>query len=57
MLAAWQVALHKLLAALGQPQANMSAVHIAGTKGKGSTASLLASVLTQSQICTGLYTR
>ena len=55
--AAWQVALHKLMAALGQPQANMSAVHIAGTKGKGSTASLLASVLTQSQICTGLYTR
>ncbi|KAL3150534.1 hypothetical protein ABBQ32_000350 [Trebouxia sp. C0010 RCD-2024] len=50
------VGLHKLLAALGQPQAHMSAIHIAGTKGKGSTAALLASMLTQSQIRTGLYT-
>ncbi|KAA6423036.1 MAG: folylpolyglutamate synthase-like [Trebouxia sp. A1-2] len=45
-----------LLSDLGQPQTRFAAVHIAGTKGKGSTASFLSSVLTESQLCTGLYT-
>lgn len=49
--------MHKLVAALGDPQGHWSAVHIAGTKGKGSTAALLASILKQTQICSGLYTR
>ena len=49
--------MHALLAALGSPQKAWQAVHVAGTKGKGSTAALLSSILTQSQLDTGLYTR
>lgn len=48
--------MHALLAALGSPQQAWQAVHIAGTKGKGSTAALLSSILNQSQLHTGLYT-
>ena len=33
------------LAALGNPHLGIPTVHIAGTKGKGSTASMIASVL------------
>jgi dihydrofolate synthase/folylpolyglutamate synthase len=35
---------HQLLAALGHPERNVSAVLIAGTNGKGSTAAFLASM-------------
>ena len=45
-----------LLEALGNPQKRFPAVLIAGTNGKGSTASTLASVLTASGLSTGLYT-
>jgi dihydrofolate synthase/folylpolyglutamate synthase len=45
-----------LLAALGDPQRRFPAVLIAGTNGKGSTASSLASVLTSSGLRAGLYT-
>jgi dihydrofolate synthase/folylpolyglutamate synthase len=45
-----------LLAALGDPHRGFPAVLIAGTNGKGSTASSLASILTASGIRTGLYT-
>jgi dihydrofolate synthase/folylpolyglutamate synthase len=45
-----------LLAALGDPQRRFPAVLIAGTNGKGSTASTLASILTESGLRTGLYT-
>ena len=45
-----------LLAALGDPHRRFPAVLIAGTNGKGSTASTLASILTASGLRTGLYT-
>jgi dihydrofolate synthase/folylpolyglutamate synthase len=45
-----------LLAALGDPQRRVRSVLIAGTNGKGSTASTLASILDVSGARTGLYT-
>lgn len=45
-----------LLAALGNPQEQFRAVHIAGTKGKGSTAAIAESILRAAGIKTGLYT-
>ena len=45
-----------LLARLGDPQKRLRIVHIAGTKGKGSTAALLASVLRRAGYRTGLFT-
>ena len=45
-----------LLARLGNPQNRLRIVHIAGTKGKGSTAALLASVLRRAGCRTGLFT-
>jgi dihydrofolate synthase/folylpolyglutamate synthase len=45
-----------LLAALGGPHHRFPAVLIAGTNGKGSTASSLASILSSSGLRTGLYT-
>jgi dihydrofolate synthase/folylpolyglutamate synthase len=45
-----------LLRELGEPQQNFPSVLIAGTNGKGSTASTLASIATAAGIKTGLYT-
>ncbi len=45
-----------LLHALGDPQLRFPSVLIAGTNGKGSTASTLASILTAAGLRTGLYT-
>ncbi|MBN2098159.1 MAG: bifunctional folylpolyglutamate synthase/dihydrofolate synthase [Dehalococcoidia bacterium] len=45
-----------LLEKLGQPHLAAESVHIAGTKGKGSTAAMIASILTASGHKTGLYT-
>lgn len=45
-----------LLAALGNPQDRFRSVHIAGTKGKGSTAAICESILRASGYRTGLYT-
>lgn len=45
-----------LLSSLGNPHKKFPAIHIAGTNGKGSTAALLSSVLTQAGFKTGLYT-
>lgn len=45
-----------LCTALGDPQAQVPAVLIAGTNGKGSTAATLASILTAAGYRTGLYT-
>lgn len=45
-----------LLQALGNPQRAFPSVLIAGTNGKGSTASTLASILTAAGLRTGLYT-
>ena len=46
----------ELLERLGNPHFRARTVHIAGTKGKGSTAAMVASVLTAAGYCTGLYT-
>lgn len=46
----------ELLNKLGNPERDLKFVHIAGTNGKGSTAAMLASVLTQAGYRTGLYT-
>ena len=45
-----------LLRQLGNPHDRLQIIHIAGSKGKGSTASLVASVLTQAGYKTGLFT-
>jgi dihydrofolate synthase/folylpolyglutamate synthase len=45
-----------LLGALGHPEKTLECVLIAGTNGKGSTASTLASILQASGLKTGLYT-
>jgi len=45
-----------LVAACGHPELRFAALHIAGTNGKGSTASFLASILQEAGYRTGLYT-
>ncbi|MYH82528.1 bifunctional folylpolyglutamate synthase/dihydrofolate synthase [Candidatus Poribacteria bacterium] len=45
-----------LLKRLGNPHDRLRVIHIAGSKGKGSTAALVASVLTQAGYKTGLFT-
>ncbi|MBC8356149.1 MAG: bifunctional folylpolyglutamate synthase/dihydrofolate synthase [Planctomycetes bacterium] len=45
-----------LLNGLGNPQDSLQAVHIAGTKGKGSTAAMIAAALTAAGYRTGVYT-
>jgi len=45
-----------LMAALGDPQAAYPILHVAGTKGKGSTAALAAAALRAAGFRTGLYT-
>jgi dihydrofolate synthase/folylpolyglutamate synthase len=44
-----------LLDRLGNPQQRLPIVHVAGTKGKGSTAAMIAAVLTAAGYKTGLY--
>ncbi len=46
----------RLLALLGDPHHTFESVHIAGTKGKGSTAALIESILRAAGLRTGLYT-
>ena len=48
--------MRELLARIDNPQLLFPAVHIAGTKGKGSTAVMIASVLQAAGYRTGLYT-
>jgi dihydrofolate synthase/folylpolyglutamate synthase len=48
--------MRKLLDLLGNPQAHLKAVQIAGTKGKGSTCAMLASMLEACGYGVGLYT-
>jgi dihydrofolate synthase / folylpolyglutamate synthase len=45
-----------LVTAYGHPERHFAALHIAGTNGKGSTASFLASMLKEAGYRTGLYT-
>jgi dihydrofolate synthase/folylpolyglutamate synthase len=48
--------MEELLVRLDTPHLKAKSVHIAGTKGKGSTAAMIASVLSTSGYKTGLYT-
>ena len=47
---------HSLLARLGNPHLGCQTIHIAGSKGKGSVAAMIASVLQAAGYRTGLYT-
>lgn len=55
--AAVQGRMHRLLAALGEPHLRWPAVHVAGTKGKGSTSAMLSAMLQQADYRVGTYTR
>ena len=46
----------RLLGLIGNPQESLKAVHIAGTNGKGSVASMLSEVLKAAGYATGMYT-
>ena len=48
--------MRRFLERLGNPQQHLQIVHIAGTNGKGSTATMIASVLQASGMTTGLLT-
>jgi dihydrofolate synthase / folylpolyglutamate synthase len=48
--------LFETLERLGNPHLKAKSLHITGTNGKGSTAAMLASVITQAGYTTGLYT-
>src|SRR4029077_14772845 len=48
--------MRRLMNLLGDPQDSLKAIHIAGTKGKGSTAAMIAAVLQAAGYRTGLYT-
>ena len=48
--------INALLAGLGDPHHQLNIIHVAGTNGKGSTCSMLASILTEAGYTVGLYT-
>ncbi len=48
--------IRSLCAALGNPHERLRCIHVAGTNGKGSTASTLAAIFTAAGLRTGLYT-
>lgn len=53
----WRLeAMRRLLAQLGHPEATVPVVHVAGTKGKGSTATMIGAVLTAAGYRTGVFT-
>ncbi len=47
--------MERLLDAIGRPDRQFRSVHVAGTKGKGSTAAMIASVLQKAGLRTGLF--
>ena len=47
--------MRRLLRRLGDPHESLRIVHVAGTKGKGSTSAMLAAALTASGVRTGLF--
>jgi dihydrofolate synthase / folylpolyglutamate synthase len=48
--------IQKLLTACGNPERDFQSIHIAGTNGKGSTSTFLASMMQEAGYRTGLYT-
>jgi len=48
--------MHELLRRLGNPHQKYPTIHVAGTKGKGSTAAMTAAILSAAGYRTGLYT-
>jgi len=48
--------MQKILSGVGNPHRRFRSIHIAGTKGKGSTATMLANMLTGCRYKVGLYT-
>lgn len=48
--------MHRLCAALGNPERDLSFVHIAGTNGKGSVAAMCAAIFKKNGMQVGLYT-
>ncbi|HBN79600.1 MAG TPA: hypothetical protein DD473_28015 [Planctomycetaceae bacterium] len=48
--------MQRLLEAIGNPQEQIPVVHIAGTKGKGTTATLVDSILREAGYRVGLFT-
>jgi dihydrofolate synthase/folylpolyglutamate synthase len=48
--------MRELLRRLGDPQERLAIVHVAGTKGKGSTSAMIAAALSAAGYSTGLYT-
>ena len=47
--------MRRLLAAVGNPHRRLPVVHVAGTKGKGSTVAMLATILEEAGLRTGRY--
>ncbi len=45
-----------ILSVLGNPEKKVSAIHVAGTNGKGSVSHIIASILQEAGLKTGLYT-
>ena len=48
--------MHWLAKRFGDPHRDYPVIHVAGTKGKGSTATMIAEMLSHAGIRTGLYT-
>ncbi len=48
--------IQELVQQIGNPQDNLKFIHVAGSNGKGSTCSMLASILTSSNYKVGLFT-
>ncbi len=51
----WLDRMRELAERLGNPQRRMQIVHVAGTKGKGSTAAMISAIVTAAGYRTGLY--
>src|SRR3954454_13577744 len=47
--------MRQLLTRLGQPDVGMKIIHVAGTKGKGSTSAMVAAMLTAAGYRTGFF--